>query len=479
MTALGITTSAPPAGTRPHSAGDGRTFLRLALLAGLLARLAVFAHSGSLGTPIVDEQHYARLGANVLAGYGFAMEPGAPTSIRPPLYPGLLAVTWAVTGMENLQAVRALQIGLSLATAGVVFLIGRRLYGPAVGRIAAGICWLYPSLIFSNFLILTETLFTLLLLIFVLMSVTLVQEPRARTAVGCGALLGLAALARSVLWPAPLLLCPLLALLIRAPMRTRIALPVLVLAGYAVVIGPWAIRNTRLQGVFTAVDTMGGINLRMGNYEHTPEDRMWDAVSITGERNWVYALTQEHIEGPISEGVKDKWAQRKAIEYMRAHPGTTLRRSMIKFADFWGLEREFLAGVRDGFFNPPLWFQILASLVIVTGYAAVVTAGVAGMWLAPPSDWRMHLLMLFPVLLITGAHSIVFGHSRYHLPLMPIFGVYAAALVTVRSAAWRSLPRPALAGAAASVALLGAIWVRQVAFVDASRIAVLVRHLGL
>ncbi len=59
---------------------------------------------------------------------------------------------------------------------------------------------------------------------------------------------------------------------------------------------------------------------------------------------------------PVTEGMKDKWAQRKAIEYMRRASGQTFRRSLIKFADFWGLEREFIAGVQQGLFNPPRWF---------------------------------------------------------------------------------------------------------------------------
>ena len=70
-------------------------------------------------------------------------------------------------------------------------------------------------------------------------------------------------------------------------------LPALVLFGFAAAVVPWAIRNTRLQEVTTIVDTMGGINLRMGNYEFTPDDRMWDAVSIKGERNWVYGFTTD------------------------------------------------------------------------------------------------------------------------------------------------------------------------------------------
>ena len=176
---------------------------------------------------------------------------------------------------------------------GVVYLLGARIYNQRVARYAAAAVWLYPSLLFFNFLILTETLFTLLLLTFVLLAVVLVQTPRAWIALLCGISLGLAALTRSVLWPVPLVLCPLLAALIRATIARRVALPLVVLAGYAIVITPWAIRNTKLQGVVTLVDTMGGINLRMGNYEYTPEDRMWDAVALRGQQSWVYGLTSD------------------------------------------------------------------------------------------------------------------------------------------------------------------------------------------
>ena len=458
---------------------DGRTLLRAGLIVGLLLRLVILSQTSALSTNIVDEQHYARLGANVLAGNGYGMEAGQPTSIRPPLYPAMLAATWFFTGSGNLQAVRVVQIGLSLLTTWVAFLIGRRVHSEAAGRIAAVICWLYPSLIFSDYLILTETLFTLLLLGFVLLAVKLVQEPHAMTAVACGAVLALAALTRSVLWPAPLVLCPLLLVLLREPLPKRLGHAVLVFMAFAAVLAPWSIRNTRLQGVFTTVDTMGGINLRMGNYEYTPEDRMWDAVSVSGEHNWVTALREEHFDRPVTEGVKDKWAQRKAVQYMVANPGTTIRRALIKFADFWGLEREFMAGVRDGFFNPPTWFAALASATIVLAYALLAVGGAAGAWLAAPNDWRVHVLLLFPVVLITGAHTIVFGHSRYHLPLMPILGVYAAMLLVAVPVRVRTVPRVLLAGASACVLLLAAIWIRQIVFVDAGRITTLLKTIGL
>jgi len=455
-----------------------RQVLVVALLVGLAVRGAILSQTTHLGTPIMDEQQYSQIARNIDAGNGFAWGPGAPTSIRPPLYPAMLAGAWKALGSENLQAIRALQILMSLATAALVYLIGLRAFGAATATWAAAAVWLYPSFIFYDFLILTETLFTLWLAAFVLATIRLVQSPKALFAVACGASLGLAALTRSVLWPLPLLLCPGLLFMMRVPVARRLALAALVLVAYAAVVGPWAVRNTRLQHVTEIVDTMSGMNLRMGNYEYTPDDRMWDAVALGGEKSWVYGIDKDFPGEPITEGQKDKWAQRKAIEYMRAHPAVTVRRSLIKFADFWGLEREFVAGVQKGLYAPPTWFEVVAGAAIVAAYALIVLAGAAGIWLARPLDWRIHAVLLVPVVLIMGGHTIVFGHSRYHLPLMPIFALYGAALWVKRGRALRVSAQPLRLAALASVAVLLAIWVRQVVVTDLDRILSLVRHAG-
>jgi 4-amino-4-deoxy-L-arabinose transferase-like glycosyltransferase len=450
----------------------------VALAVGLIVRLFVFWHTPTLGPEIEDERHYVQLAGNLLAGHGFAWGPGQPTSIRPPLYPGLVATIFAVAGPGNLQAVRLVQIALALATVALISALGRRAFTPAAGHYAAAVFFLYPSFVFFNFTVLTETLFTFLLVAFVLLSVVLIQTPRLWIALLCGLSLGLAALTRSVLWPLPLIFCPLLALLLRGPLRLRLALPVAVLAGYALVIAPWAARNTALQGVVTIVDTMGGLNLRMGNYEYTPDDRMWDAVSLSGERSWSYPIAQEFPGQHLTEGQKEKWAQKKAIEYMRAHPQATLRRSLIKFADFWGLEREYAAGVQQGMYAPPRWIGTGISLLVVVTYLAVVICGAAGLWLAAP-EIRVHALLLLPIVVITGVHTLVFGHSRYHLPLIPLFALYATAWLTTDRARLRERARrPALVGAAATVLVFVAVWVRQIVLVDATRIRALLDHVS-
>jgi 4-amino-4-deoxy-L-arabinose transferase-like glycosyltransferase len=365
---------------------------------------------------------------------------------------------------------------MTLATTALVYGIGASVFSQRVGRYAAALCWLSPSLMFFNFLMLTETVFTFLLTGFLYLTVRLVRTPNAGFAIGAGAALGLAALTRSILWPAPLLVCPLVGLVVRAPRAQRILLPALVLAGYAVVVTPWAIRNTRLQGVLTVVDTMGGLNLRMGNYDHTPADRMWDAVALTGEKNWSYELPKDLPGAHVTEGQKDKWAQRKAIEYVIAHPLITAERSLIKFADFWGLEREFVAGVQKGLFAPPKWFTAVAGLALLLVFPAVALAAAVGIWFAVPEDRRMHIVLLLPVVLIAGVHTIVFGHSRYHVPLFPILALYAAAVFV--EAGWKlwRLNRLSFAGAAVCALTLVFIWTRQILITDLERIRAFISH---
>ena len=77
-----------------------------AMALGLVVRLAILSETSGLGTTIVDEQHYASIASNILERGTFAAADGQPTSIRPPLYPALVAGIWSVTRDRNLQAVR-------------------------------------------------------------------------------------------------------------------------------------------------------------------------------------------------------------------------------------------------------------------------------------------------------------------------------------------------------------------------------------
>lgn len=450
--------------------------LAVLLVAGLLVRLVLLVATSSMQVQIGDERHYVQLAANLFQGHGFVFEPGRPTSMRPPLYPMFVAGVWSLSGHESLQAIRAVQILLALLTTVAVYVLAFRLFDRRTALIAAAITCFYPSFLFSGLLLLTEVLFTLLVVVFVLQYDRLVRRPGLAVALSTGATLGFAALTRSVLWPFPIVLVPLVAMSIRGTVRRRSTIAVCCLAGYAVVVGPWAVRNTTLQHTLTIVDNMGGMNLMMGNYQHTPEDRMWDAVSLTGEKNWSHDLGNTHPEAATwTDGQKEKWAQREAVAFMLAHPVTTIRRSVLKFADFWGLEREMVAGFQQGLYDPPVWFMVVASLAVLISYPLVILGSIIGIFCVTPSDRRTHVLIIALILFVTTIHSIVFGHSRYHLPLVPFLATYAAAAIAHQG--WRvpAHDRMRALATGAMCAVLMSVWAHEILFRDAEHVRAFLR----
>jgi len=115
---------------------------------------------------IVDEQHYNKLALAILERGEFGWAPGRPTAIRPPLYPAFLALVYKFLGAENYNAVRIIQIFLSLLSGILVYSLAQKIFRrERISLLASGIFLFYPSLVIFNYLILTETLFTFLFLV--------------------------------------------------------------------------------------------------------------------------------------------------------------------------------------------------------------------------------------------------------------------------------------------------------------------------
>jgi len=441
-------------------------WLTVALLAAVVIKLAVLAATVSLQPRIADERDYLLLARSLFEGNGFAF-PNGPTSLRPPLYPAFVAAIWWVVGHESLLAVRFAQAIVGLLTGLLAYYVGRHLYGQRAGVIAAALVTLYPALLVAQSLLLTETLFSFFVTAMVASVVALLQRPRITFAVLAGLMLGAAALTRSILYPFPLVLVGLILWWLPVPRTRRCLMAIALCAAYAAIVGPWAVRNTRLQGVPVLVDTMGGLNLRMGNYEFTPHDRMWDAISQQGERSWIVGLpAQPDGGGEWTEGRKERWARSQAIAFIVSHPFLTAWRSLIRFGDFWALDRDFLAGVQRRLYSPPLLVTVLVGGALSVAYPAAMTLAVLGAWLVPPRDRRGAWLLLVVVAFVCALHSIVFAHPRYRLPLMPLLLVFGAAAVA--DGAWRHIDWRSWRGRGAilTMASMAALWIVQIAWRD-------------
>ncbi len=444
------------------------------LVLGALVRILVWGVFAGDEIYVGDAKDYDRLAVGLVETGKYLTAAGEPSSLRPPLYPWLVAAGYRLFGLQNHDAIRLIQAVLSLVNVVIVFRLGLLLFSRQVAVVAAALFCFYPSMLGFNNLILSETLFTLLASLAILLTGEAIHRQSLPLLAAAGIVIGLGALTRSILW----LYLPFLSLFLlfvwQGNWRAKATAGLVVATTFAVTIAPWAYRNTKIQKTFTLIDVMGGRNVMMGNYEHTPLDRSWATIDIvTGDKSWIVVLVRENpAKNRRTQGQIDKLAMRHGIKFMLTHPGLTGKRTLVRFFNFWQLDRTFVAGLREGHWQqlskPTL---IIVSLILVGYYAMLMYAGIFGIIFAEPNDRVIHWLFLFSIAFPCLVHSAIFAHSRYHLPVMPLVVIYSAiGIVSYRQILDSSRRWQCLIGLLAC-AVLTVGWIREIVVVDLARMA--------
>lgn len=250
---------------------SGRRYT-LALAAILLLALAVrapFVRTGAVQAELAlvgDESNYVFNAAGMLDGTLADQDRLLPW-MRAPL-PSLVAAGAALlTGSNPAWSIApaiAVNIALSLALIGLVAAITRRLAGERAALLAALIMAVLPAWIFYPQLVLSETLFTTLLVWAIWWAVRAPAERAGRHWLMIGGLLGLAALCRST----ALTLLPLFWLMAAFQIRRvrpAIAAALLSTLALGAVVAPWTLRNIVVHGGAILVDTAGAYTLWQDN----------------------------------------------------------------------------------------------------------------------------------------------------------------------------------------------------------------------
>ncbi len=191
------------AAPRGAGAGSGWTIGVILAVAALL-RIAYLidyrAHSVFWDVMLLDAEVYDRWARDLAAGGWIG---GTEVFYLPPLYPYFLAVLYAMAG-PSYPVVYVVQSLLGLANIWLIWLIGRRAFDPPVPALAAAIATLYGSFMFLDAKLLSTTIALTLSLILLRLMIAAGERQTLTLWGGCGALLGIAALAR----PETLLFAP-------------------------------------------------------------------------------------------------------------------------------------------------------------------------------------------------------------------------------------------------------------------------------
>ncbi len=192
--------------------------------------------------------------------------------MRAPLVPLATAAAALISRSSpawTIAPIIVVNLGLALALVGLVAGIARLVAGPQVALLAALGLALLPAWIFYPQWVLSETLYTTLLLWMLWFVLRTPPGYAVRHWLAIGALVGLAALCRS----SALTLVPLLGLVVAwqtRRWRPALAGAAMITLALGAVLAPWVLRNALDHGGLILVDTTGAYNLWQDN---TPLDR--------------------------------------------------------------------------------------------------------------------------------------------------------------------------------------------------------------
>ena len=349
--------------------------------------------------PPQDTADYDEIARNVLAGDGFVSRENwfgyEMRSWRPPLYPLFLALVYAVWGYSHL-AVKVVQALVGAGTVVLVWALVRRLQ-PDAAPLAGVLALVYGPLVAICAEVMSETLFCFWI---VLAAWALVAaEGRRHYLLLAGAAIGLAALTR----PVGLLWLPAFAAV--AVWRGRgagLRQCAWVAVALVAVIAPWSARNAQVHGAWVPISTHGGFILARSN-AFEPDWRKDDG----------WGITEAFFRRLPTEIERDRYWYAQGTAFITEHPGYYLRLVGERFVRLWY------------FFRPDynLWFMMVMpfSLLGLRQY------GLRGNY-AYLSSFIACSILVFS--------TVLYGSTRFRLPLEPLFIAFAAAYLSAVFRRW-------------------------------------------
>lgn len=441
---------------------DRHSRLVLCAALALLVLVLGFATVMVLGNWRTAEGHeFYTVGISLAQGHGFSFpghsrhlfevsnatdrtDPNAfyPTAWVSPIVPMVIGASlWMFEdyGVLILLLANVVMFGATLV---VVYYLGRRIGGNAVGLAAAGLLGLLPGVHRQIYPVIGDAAIAGLLLgVCALVTLWCLEAPSLRRALIVGGVSGVCALTHA----AALILIPTIALLVLlARGFTRLAgwgCAVAVVVAATLVIAPWTIRNYAHFDELVPVRSGFGSIAYVGNPafaatvdamlvpENGPLEVPWTAASVW--RAWDMVRVLER--------------QRELIRYGRG----TVKLTTAGFAELNEAERDkaMLARAKEFMLEHP---ATVLELMLVKAYAfflsrrtPAVVAGLAGLGLLLAfRDYRVRALAL-----MAFAYSIPYLVSmpyyyRYRYPIEPLMVVLAAvAVVHVVDSLWSRLGR--------------------------------------
>ncbi|HET8528145.1 MAG TPA: glycosyltransferase family 39 protein [Gaiellaceae bacterium] len=395
-------------------------------LVGLVAavpRLVVLLHErGTILSGNVEKSNLFALTFIHSGTYGFI--PGQPSAYTQPLYGWFLVAVYWIFG-RNWLAVGLSQIVLAAAVAILVYEIARRLASTRWAAAAAVVATLHPYLVWHDVHVNREIVDQLCAASLVLLTLAVADRPTLWRAGALGLVTGLAMLGNSRLVFIPILCAVYLAF--RVPRPALVC--AFVLAGAAVAVAPWLVRNKVNVGCWT-ITTDGRALWKANNPQAYPllSSHQWiDNVSpdsprppepghlTPDEAHGIYVRTQGQKVLHPDECLAMSFYEHLAWTWVREHPQEKAKLAGLSEQLFWQPNVIETGGSSSGFGK-----QVAEPAYMIALYALAAV----GVVLAPRA-FVVFALLLFAY---QSAFAAIFvGATRYRISFDFLLAVLAAA----------------------------------------------------
>ncbi len=405
------------------SPDERKRFFGLLVLALLIRVAAAFYLGGDVSglSGAHDEISYSELGHRFATGHGLTfgenwypwIQADAPQSYYSASMSLLLAGIYMLFGYQPLIA-RLIFALMSTAVVGMIYLLTRRLFDSQVALLAGLIASAYAYLVFYGVTLVTETPFTLALLLAIYLAYDLRRESRPWHWAALGLALAVALLFRmAVVFFVPILLAWIL--WERRRMAWQIAIPIVVIV---LAIAPFTLENYRKWERFLLLEAQFGHVFWNGNHPgHDWDFHPFETFEIPAE---VLALRND---AAITSALLERGLQNVAAE--PAHFAMLTLTRMRELFTFWP----------TGDSTP------VSNAMRLLSFGLLVPFTLYGLW-SIRYQWQL-LLPIYAYLMIhTGVYSVTWTMIRYRIPMDAFFIMVAAAgiLPLLRRLGWDAVP---------------------------------------
>lgn len=418
-----------------------------------------------------DSDGYERRALNLLHYHVFSSSeypPFVPDLDRTPIYPGFIAGLYAVFGQAPIVVV-LFQIWLGSCTAMLTYALARALrLSYCVGAIAALAVALEPISIMTANRILTETLFTFVLVLSLWLLVSYWRTSNMWMLIGAAISFGCLSLVRPVSQFLPLVLLPLFggAMWRSAWRKLVLAMLVFVVLSMSLTYS-WAYRNYRQTGVFT-ISTIGDVNLLyyraravQAAVDGTTQDEAWEKINrriahITAQLQLTTA-EKTHLQRREALAILSRYPgltllmTLKGAVRMVVDPGYTITCSML---DRWSTSFDCFPGKssmnESGMLQKALdRFRMMSLVQQVTLVWSVlllvwmyISLAIALVLLFRKRSWLVLALLSVVVLYFIALSAGAEANSRFRIPLVPLLAILAGVGTEQLWRRWQGYAQP-------------------------------------